>query len=117
MTKNPTLTSIAGLMKTPGLGQFLDSALGDKFTLLAPTNDALAKLGTDMVGKLSNPANVADLANVLKKHIVPGKVEPADIKKGGLKTASGQPLNISDANLGQVIGDKNFNVVPIDKVL
>ena len=117
LTKNPTLSKVAGLMKTPGLGQFLDATLGDKFTLFAPTNDALASMGEDMLGKLSNPANVVDLANVFKKHIVPGKVTAEDVKKGGLKTAGGTPLNVSGVNMGTVIGDKKFNIIPIDKVL
>src|SRR5262245_60085430 len=103
MTKNPTLTKMAGLMKTPGLGQFLDATLGDKFTLLAPTNDALSSLGEDMIGKLSNPAAVSDLASMLKDHIVPGKMDSDDLKKGGVKTAGGKTLNLSGTSLGNVI--------------
>ena len=115
--KSPTLSTISGLMKTPGLGQFLDSTLGDKFTFLAPTNDALASLGTDVLSQLTNPANVGDLANVLKKHIVPDKVSSADLLKGGHKTAGGNSLDLTGVKLGTPIEDKKFTIIPVDKVL
>ena len=117
MTKNPTLTTVAGLMKTPGLGQYLDSVLKGKFTFLAPTNEALSKMSSDMMGKLSNPAAVSDLANVLKNHIVPGKLGKDDLQKGGLKTSGGKPLSITSGDMGQVIEGGKFNIIPVNKVL
>lgn len=117
LSKNPTLTQFASLLKTPGLDKLLDSVLKGKFTMLAPTNDALKNIGNDMLGKLTNPANVSDLANLVKDHIVPGKLNPSDLVKGGLKTASGKTLNLSGVNMGSAMSNENFNVIPVDKVL
>lgn len=117
ISKNPTLTTFANLLKTPGLDKLLDSALKGKFTMLAPTNDALSSMGADMMGKIMNPANVGDLANVLKDHIVPGKLNPSDLTKGGLKTSGGKPLSLSGVNMGSVISGDKYNIIPVDKVL
>ena len=118
MTKNPTLTKFAGLLRTPGLGKFLDETLKGKFTMLAPTNDALASMGNDMMTKISNPANVADLANMLKNYIIPSKVDASQLKQGGIKTANGTEVKLpSDVTLGSTISDKQFNIIPINKLL
>jgi uncharacterized surface protein with fasciclin (FAS1) repeats len=77
----------------------------------------LASLGTDMLGKLTNPSNMGDLANVLKHHIVPGKLDPSALLKGGLKSAGGKNLDLGGVKLGDVMGDEKFNIIPIDKVL
>ena len=117
VTKNPLLTKFAGLLKTPGLGPFLDSVLKGKFTMLAPTDDALKSMGEDVLTKMTDPTKLGDLANVLKNHIIPGKKDASDLKEGGLKSASGKPLNLSGVNLGSMTSDKKFNLIPIDKVL
>jgi uncharacterized surface protein with fasciclin (FAS1) repeats len=114
---NAGLSTFTNLLKTPGLDKLLGSALKGKFTMLAPSNEALASLGGDMLGKLSNPSNVGDLANMLKGQIVPGKLDPSALLKGGLKTAGGKDLNLSGVNMGEVIGDKNFNIIPVDKIV
>jgi len=114
---NAGLSTFTNLLKTPGLDKLLGSALKGPFTMLAPSNEALASLGTDMLGKLTNPSNIGDLANVLKDHIVPGKLDPSALMKGGLKSAGGKSLNLGGVKLGDVMGDDKFNVIPIDKVL
>ena len=114
---NAGLSTFTNLLKTPGLDKLIGPALKGKFTMLAPSNDALASLGTDMLGKLSNPSNVGDLANVLKDHIVPGKLDPSALLKGGLKSSGGKNLDLSGVKLGDVMGDDKFNIIPIDKLL
>ena len=84
---NPNLSSLTNLMKTPGLGKMLGGVLKKPFTLLAPTNDALASIGADALGNLSNASNVGQLANLLKDHIVPGKLDAAGVAASGLKSA------------------------------
>jgi uncharacterized surface protein with fasciclin (FAS1) repeats len=113
----PNLSSITNLLKTPGLDKLLGSAMKKPFTLLAPTNDALNGLGADALGKLSNPANINQLASLLKDHIVPGKLDAASLMKSGLQSAGGKALDLGNAQLGNLISGDKFNVFPVDKIL
>ena len=117
LTKNANLSTITSLLQTPGLDKLLGPVLKNPFTLLAPTNDALSALGADAVGNLTDPANVGQLADVLKNHIVPSKLDADGVKADGLKTAGGSALDLGGINLGDMIGGDGFNVFPIDKVL
>ena len=85
--------------------------------MLAPTNDAVAKLGQSALSGLTNPSNTSQLANLVKNQIVPGKLDAAGLAQAGVKSASGQAIDLAGANLGQMISDKDFNIIPIDKVL
>jgi len=114
---NPNFSTLTGLLKTPGLDKLLGSVLKNPFTLLAPTNNAFNALGSSAVADLAKPENLNQLAELLKNHIVPGKSDPATLMKGGVSTASGNPLNLNDANLGSTISNKDFNIIPVDKVL
>ena len=114
---NPALSQITSLLQTPGLGKMLGGVLKKPFTLLAPTNDALSKLGADALGKLTSPDNIGQLANLLKGQIVPGKLDAAGLAKSGVKSAGGKALDLAGANLGTMISGDKFNILPIDKVL
>ena len=112
---NPALSQITSLLQTPGLGKMLGGVLKKPFTLLAPTNDALSKLGADALGKLASPDNLGQLANLLKNQIVPGKHDAAGL--AGLKSAGGKALDLTGANLGSLVSGDKFNILPIDKLL
>jgi uncharacterized surface protein with fasciclin (FAS1) repeats len=112
------LGSMASLLQTPGLGKVLGGALKGPFTLLAPTDNALASLGSGVLSNLTKPENIGQLGNILSKHIVPGKLDAGALAKGGLNTAAGTPLNLGGVNLGNLLsGGKNTNIIPVDKVL
>lgn len=112
------LGSMASLLQTPGLSKVMGSALKGPFTLLAPTDNALASLGKDALSNLTKPENLNQLAGVLSKHIVPGKLDAAGLAKGGLKSAAGGALDLGGVNLGNMLGGgKNTNIFPIDKIL
>lgn len=72
------------------------------FTVLAPTNDAFAKLPAGTVDNLLKPENKDKLASILKYHVVPGKLTSASMEtmadeNGGkltLKTVEGQDLTV-----------------------
>jgi len=113
---NPNLSTLSGLLKTPGLDKLLGTSLKPPFTLLAPTNNAFNALGSSSVADLAKPENINRLAELLKNHIIAGKFDAATLMKGGISTASGNPLNINGANLGSTISNKDFNIIPVDKI-
>jgi uncharacterized surface protein with fasciclin (FAS1) repeats len=113
----PNLSTITSLLQTPGLDKALGGVMKKPFTLLAPTNDALSSLGAGAMSNLTNPANVSQLAGLLKDHIVPGKLDAAGLAQAGLKSAGGKALNLAGANLGSLISGDKFNILPVDKVL
>jgi uncharacterized surface protein with fasciclin (FAS1) repeats len=114
----PNLSQFTNLLKTPGLDKLLGGVLKKPFTLLAPTNDALNSLGSSALSNLTNPNNLNQLASMVKNYIVPGKKDATSIMESGLKAASGQPLNLSDAaSLGSLITGDKFNILPINKLL
>ncbi|MCX6322691.1 MAG: fasciclin domain-containing protein [Sphingobacteriales bacterium] len=117
MGANPSLSSMTSLLQTPGLGKIMGPALKGPFTMLAPSNSALSSLGPDAISSLTKPENINQLADVLKNHIVPGKLDANSLMKGGLKTAGGKDLNLAGVNMSDAISGKNFNVIPVDKIL
>ena len=117
LAKNVDLSTISSLLQTPGLDKLLGGVLEKPFTLLAPTNNAFSALGEEAISNLTNPANIGQLADVLKNHIVPEKLDAAGVMAEGLNTAGGKALDLGGINLGDMIGDEKFNIFPIDKVL
>ena len=118
LTGAGNLGTIASLLQTPGLGKLMGGALKGPFTLLAPTDNALAALGKDALSNLTKPENLSQLAGVLSKHIVPGQLDAAGLAKGGLKSAAGGALDLGGINLGNMIsGGRRANIFPIDKLL
>ena len=117
MGKVPNISQFTSLLQTPGLSKLLGGVMKKPFTLLAPTNDALAGLASGAMSGLSDPANVNKLADMVKNLIVPGKKNAASLMQSGLTAASGKALDLTGAKLGDMISDKNFNVFPVDKVL
>jgi uncharacterized surface protein with fasciclin (FAS1) repeats len=114
----PNLTTMSSLLKTPGLSNLMGNALKEPFTLLAPTDHAFSSMSPAALGDLKNPANVQQLANMLKSSIVPGKLDAAELQKGGISNAAGNPLNLTDVTLGSSIdAGKKINIIPVDKVL
>jgi uncharacterized surface protein with fasciclin (FAS1) repeats len=91
-------TTLVAAVKAAGLVTTLESK--GPFTVFAPTNEAFDKLPAGTVDTLLKPENKAKLTKILTYHVVPGKMNAADlmevIKKGGgkatLKTAAGENL-------------------------
>jgi uncharacterized surface protein with fasciclin (FAS1) repeats len=100
----PDLSTLVTAVKAAGLVATLSGP--GPFTVFAPTNAAFAKLPkADLDALLANPAALAD---VLKYHVVTGKVLKADIPFGKpIKTLQGQEITIdttatiTDANGGK----------------
>ena len=65
------------------------------FTVFAPTDEAFAKLPSGTLENLLKPENKDQLVAILTYHVVPGKVEAADVVKlDEAKTVNGKMVNI-----------------------
>ena len=86
-------TTLVAAVKAAGLVDTLSSA--GPFTVFAPTNAAFGKLPAGTVDTLVKPENKATLTKILTYHVVPGKLNAADLKDGQkLKTVEGEELTV-----------------------
>ena len=70
-------TTLVAAVKAAGL---VDTLMGaGPFTVLAPTNEAFAKLPKGTVATLLKPENKATLTGILTYHVIAGKFTMADI--------------------------------------
>lgn len=85
--------TLVAAVKAAGL---VETLKGDgPFTVFAPTDEAFASLPEGTVESLLRPENKAKLQAILTYHVVPGKVEAADVMKlSGAKTVQGQQIDI-----------------------
>ena len=102
---NPLLTTLASDIKTAGLTTELNSMR--TFTLFAPENAAFAKLPASAMAMMHS---AAELAKILKYHVVAGHVTVADL-------ASGKPLtslegsSLSPSKMGSVYEINSADVI------
>ena len=104
-------TTLVAAVKAAGLVGTLEGA--GPFTVLAPTNEAFAKLPAGTVKTLLEPANKDKLTAILTYHVIPGKLTAKDImakidEMGGhysVNTVQGEPLNFSRSGKGIAITD------------
>lgn len=64
-------TTLGGLMESSGLIGFVNETIG-QFTVFAPSNQAFDDLSLQLLGSLTNPANVQLLIGTLSYHVVRG---------------------------------------------
>lgn len=74
----PGLTTVSTALSEAGLADVFDGP--GSYTVLAPDDDAFAKLG-DRGKALNEAANRAELVALLRGHILPGHLTPDAIKK------------------------------------
>ena len=82
--------TLVAAVKAAGLVDTLKGA--GPFTVLAPTDEAFAKLGDDKIAELLKPENKATLAAILTYHVIPAKAMAADVVKldgKSVKTVNG----------------------------
>jgi len=74
----------------------VDTLKGDgPFTVFAPTDEAFAKLPAGTVENLLKPENKDQLVAILTYHVVPGKVEAAEVvTMDEAKTVNGEMVDI-----------------------
>lgn len=97
-------TTLVAAVKAAGL---VDTLSGKgPFTVFAPTNDAFAKLPAGTVDTLVKPENKKTLTKILTYHVVPGKLNAAQLKDGQkLKTVEGENLTVKVSGSNVMIVD------------
>lgn len=85
--------TLASALDAAGL---VDTLKGEgPFTVFAPTDEAFAKLPAGTLEDLLKPENKDQLVAILTYHVVPGKVEAADVVKlDEAKTVNGKMVDI-----------------------
>lgn len=112
--------SFKTLAKALGHVGLVDALKGPgPFTVFAPSDEAFAKLPAGMLEELMKPQNTEKLANVLKYHVINGKVMAADVVKmtESTSTLEGQTFDIVVKDGKVSIGtkpDRLVNVVKTD---
>jgi uncharacterized surface protein with fasciclin (FAS1) repeats len=92
------MKTVSGALAGSGLAGIFDGA--GSYTLIAPNDAAFEKLGE--TGKaLMAPEQKAAMAAVLKEHIVPGYLTPADIE-AAVNAANGQPVKMRTMGVGEL---------------
>lgn len=95
--ENPSLSTLAKIIVKTNIVDILESQ--GPFTLLAPSNDAFAKLSPGTLEDWLKPSNKEKLTAILKYHIVFGKMTLEEMKKNkGLMTLEGQHVSIKVDN-------------------
>jgi uncharacterized surface protein with fasciclin (FAS1) repeats len=86
--------TLASAIQAAGL---VDTLKGDgPFTVFAPTDEAFAKLPAGTVENLLKPENKDQLVAILTYHVVPGKVEAAEVvTMDEAKTVNGKMVDIT----------------------
>ena len=105
-------TTLVAAVKAAGLAPTLESA--GPFTVLAPTNEAFAKLPPGTVKTLLEPANKGKLTAILTYHVIPGRLTARAIEKkidemGGhysVNTVQGEPVSFSRRGKGIAVTDE-----------
>ena len=94
-------TTLVAAVKAAGLVDTLEGK--GPFTVFAPTNEAFKKLPAGTVDNLLKPDQKPTLTKILTYHVVPGKLEAADLTDGKkLKTVEGEELTVK-ASGGKVM--------------
>ena len=80
------------------------------FTFFAPSDFAFEKLKKEMIEDLLEPQNRPKLADLIKNHVVSGKIPFKELKDGDeLKTVNGKTLVVQVQNGTVNIGDATIH--------
>uniref|UniRef100_UPI0036F2A27F fasciclin domain-containing protein n=1 Tax=Novipirellula artificiosorum TaxID=2528016 RepID=UPI0036F2A27F len=116
----PATAAEAGQFKTllaaataAGLAEVLGSE--GPFTVFAPTDEAFAKLPEGTVGTLLKPENKQKLVDILKYHVLSGRVYSEDaVAAKSAKTLEGSAISIRVTDAGAMINDSKLIATDVD---
>lgn len=100
-------TNLTSLLQTAGLADILQQP--GPYTVFAPTDQAFAALPAGTLEELQQPENRELLIQILRYHVVPGKVSANQLYSGKLTTFQDVPVDIQvDAATNQIaVNDAN----------
>ncbi len=103
-------------MKKTGI---LKSLKKGEYTIFAPSDAAFSKISNPDYNSLNQKGNEEKLDQIIKYHIIPGKVLFEEFKrKQSMKTLQGSNLNFNDINPSETnIFCKNGMIHKIDDVI
>jgi uncharacterized surface protein with fasciclin (FAS1) repeats len=93
-SNNPLLTTLTAAVSgklNPGVN-LVDTLNGGQFTVIAPTDDAFAKIDAATLEKLKTDAPL--LKSILTYHVIPGQLSPAQVV-GTHKTVEGDDVTVT----------------------
>ena len=103
---NGSFKTLVAAVKAAGL---VETLKGDgPFTVLAPTDEAFAKLPDGTIEMLLKPENKSKLAAILTYHVIPAKAMAADVVKldgKSVKSVEGSPIKIEVEGKSVMIND------------
>ncbi len=116
---NNDLSTLAGAIQSAELDSTLRAE--GEYTVFAPTNEAFNKVPKSTLDNLMKPENNEQLQNLLKYHVVQGKMTAADlmakIKDAGgkldLTTLNGEVLTLSEKDGKIMIKDSKGNTAAV----
>lgn len=92
ITDDSSLSTLKNALETAEMME--DISGSGPLTVFAPSDEAFAKLSPNMMQDLLNNENRDKLIEILKYHIVPGKIDSSNLKTMKLKSANGKTLDI-----------------------
>ncbi|GAB7070185.1 cell surface glycolipoprotein Mpt83 [Mycolicibacterium hodleri] len=98
-SNNPMLTTLTSALSgklNPGVN-LVDTLNGGEFTVIAPTDDAFAKIDAATLEKLKTDAPL--LTSILTYHVIPGQLSPEQVA-GKHKTVEGGEVTVTGAGEG-----------------
>jgi len=98
-SNNPMLTTLTSAVSgklNPGVN-LVDTLNGGEFTVIAPTDDAFAKIDAATLEKLKTDAPL--LTSILTYHVIPGQLSPEQVA-GKHKTVEGGEVTVTGAGEG-----------------
>jgi len=122
LAATPDRSTLAKLVATAGLTTDLSGP--GPFTVFAPSDEAFSRMPPGALDTLSQPANKATLATILKYHVVAGKLTAEQLKAqitagngtATLTTLAGQPLTAQVGPNGNImLTDVNGQKAYVDK--
>jgi uncharacterized surface protein with fasciclin (FAS1) repeats len=98
-SNNPMLSTLVSALSgklNPGVN-LVDTLNGGEFTVIAPTDDAFAKIDAATLEKLKTDAPL--LTSILTYHVIPGQLSPEQVA-GKHKTVEGGEVSVTGAGEG-----------------
>ena len=105
--------TLLAAVKAAGLAEVLSGE--GPFTVFAPTDKAFANLPAGTVETLLKPENKAKLVEILKLHVVSGRVYSGDaVAAGTAKTLQGEAVKIKVSDKGARVNESKLLATDID---